>query len=99
MTKEEFNSLIQEIGQIEDDVDRRDKLSILSDTYSPMFDTVDNLTQKNTQLTDDNEKLREANMKLFLRVGSKTEPDKIEEDKPKEKLKFEDLFNEKGEIK
>lgn len=99
MTREEFNSLIQEIGQSEDVVDIREKLSVLNETYSPMFDNIDDLTQRNTQLTDDNEKLREANMKLFLRVGTKTEPDVPEDDKQKEKLKFEDLFNEKGEIK
>jgi hypothetical protein len=38
-------------------------------------------------------------MELFLRVGSKDKPDPKPGDPPKEKPKFEDLFNEKGGIK
>lgn len=102
-TKENFNDLIQQIGTTEDEVQRRELLTSLSDNVAPIFDDITSLTDTNTQLTTDNETLRSANMKLFLRVGVKSE-EQAKEDmtgvkKEPEKRKFEDLFNEKGGIK
>jgi hypothetical protein len=54
-----------------------------------------------TKLTTDNESLRNANMQLFLKVGSNvtTPPGKMDE-KPGDTIpKFEDLFDEKGVLK
>ena len=103
LTKEQFNQLIQTIGTSEDEVTRRDSLASLSEAVSPMFDTISSLTETNTKLNSDMESLRSANMKLFLRVGGKSE-EEAEEDltgikKKPEKRKFEDLFNEKGGLK
>jgi len=50
------------------------------------------------KLVKDNENLRSTNMQLFLKVGEplKTEPTKtVEDDKPK----YEDLFDENGNLK
>lgn len=99
MDKDNFNTLIQQIGACEDEVQRRELLATLSDDVSPIFDNVNNLTEQNRSLSEDNEALRSANMKLFLRVGNKTEEDIPPKEEKKEKLKFENLFNEKGGIK
>lgn len=102
MKKEEFQDLIKQIGQCEDDAQRRELLVSLEESTTPIFDDVDTLTEKNNGLTEDNEALRSANMKLFLRVGGRTpedvRKDEHNEEEPK-KLNFDDLFNEKGGIK
>lgn len=98
MTKEEFQNIIKEIGTCEDEAQRREMLTSLEENTSPIFDSVDELTSRNTSLTEDNESLRSANMKLFLRVGGRTQEDVRHDEHNEEpkKLKFEDLFNEKG---
>lgn len=102
-TQNDFNNLIQQIGTTEDETTRRELLASLSDGVTPIFDDITSLTETNTQLTNDNETLRSANMKLFLRVGGKSEEEAQQElsghKKPPEKRKFEDLFDEKGGIK
>lgn len=52
------------------------------------------------KLTTDNETLRDANMKLFLKVGEKhaDEPGKKKENED-DTPKFENLFDEKGNLK
>lgn len=102
MNKDDFISKIQEIGQCEDVVQIRTKLAELNDEVSPIFDNVDTLTTENNKYKEDNESLRSANMQLFLRVGGRTEQQANEDvtgTKPTEKLKFEDLFNDKGGLK
>ena len=101
MTKQEFQDIIKEIGTCEDEAERREKLTALEESTSPIFDNVEELTTRNTSLNEDNESLRSANMKLFLRLGGRTQEDvrKDEHNQEPEKLKFEDLFNEKGGLK
>ena len=105
MEKQDFLDRILEIGKCEDDVQRRDLLSQLSEEASKDYDNLKTLTESNESLKNDNETLRDANMKLFLRVGEAKDPDARKKDeigvdgKEKEKRKFEDLFNEKGAIK
>lgn len=101
MNKETFLERIKEIGTCEDDVKRREILSDVSTEIEKIYDDYDLLKTSNDKYIKDNETLREANMKLFLKVG---ETKKINEtptfnEPPKDKLKFEDLFNEKGELK
>ena len=101
MDKNEFIQTIKEIGTCEDDVQRRTMLADLQNNVSSVFDDNINLNERNTSLTTDNEALRSANMKLFLQVGSDDSdaPSGSEVNQPKEKRKFENLFNEKGEIR
>ena len=112
MDKAQLLKMIKDIGTCEDDVQRRTMLAEVNDEVSNLFDERETLqTDKesletaNEQYKTDNETLRQANMKLFLRVGS----DKTEQQKqadatgiktPDEsKRSFEDLFNEKGGLK
>lgn len=105
MTKEEFNALVQQIGTTESETDRRELLAQLSEGAGADYDNFSEATRQVEQLTNDNETLRSANMKLFLRVGGKTPEESIKDttgadpEPPKEKLKFEDLLNDKGELK
>lgn len=113
MDKEQFLKAIKDIGTEEDEVQRRDLLTKLSDDINNIFDTNESLkqtnetlTQEKTQYEQDMETLRQANMKLFLRVGAEKTEEEIkaskigvevkEEKKPRE---FKDLFNEKGGLK
>lgn len=105
MDKDTFLERIKEIGTIESDVDRRTKLTELTDDITAIFDSNTTLLEENNKYKEDNEKLRSANMQLFLRVGSEKTPEEVREDnlgkniKEKEPRKFEDLFDEKGNIK
>ena len=105
MQKQDFLNKITEIGKCEDDVQRRELLSQLSEEASKDYDNLATLLATNATLTNDNETLRQANMKLFLRVGEERNPDdkrKNEtgvDDKGKEKRSFDNLFNEKGGLK
>lgn len=104
MTKDEFIATIQELGTMEDETERRTKLANLSTNITELFDNYASLEEEKTKLTDANEKLRQANLDLFTQVGTsknKSDSDIIEseDNQPKEKPKFEDLFDEKGMIK
>lgn len=105
MDKDAFLEMVKEIGTLENDVDRRTKLSELTDGVSAIFDSNTSLMEENNKYKEDNEKLRSANMQLFLRVGSEKTPEEVRNDnlgaevKEKEPRKFEDLFDDKGNLK
>ena len=96
---EEFNAKTQEIlNNLTDQAKVSTVLSELIEDYNTV--TAETETAKTTaqKLTADNEKLRQANMNLFLKVG---ETKKEEQPKPDEDKipKFEDLFDENGNLK
>lgn len=103
MDKKEYSAKIMEIKKLTHETDDgkiADLLSELSDGYGELSASFDDITLKNQKLTHDNESLRDTNMRLFLRVGQENSggDDDVTEGTEK-KLKFEDLFNEKGELK
>ena len=100
MKKGEFIEAINRIGALEDVAQMRTELATLRDSVSADYDTHATVTAERDQYISDNESLRQANMKLFLQVGTNTpssEPKKAQE--PKTDLKYENLFNEKGDLK
>ena len=105
MTKDEFLEMVKQIGTIEDDVERRTKLTELTESVSMIFDSNVDLEEKNKKFEEDNEKLRNANMQLFLKVGANKTEKEVQEDQvgkteeEKDPRKFEDLFDEKGNLK
>ena len=105
MKKEEFNEKIKEIGQLEEVADIRVQLADLSSLLEEVFTNKDELEEKTKTLTDENEKLRSANMELFLRVGANKSEEEIKEEKlgkeetEPEPRKFEDLFDGEGNLK
>ena len=80
-------------------------LQTIEQQYSAILSENAKLQEENKKYVEDNEKLRSANMQLFLRVGAdKTQEEiktsqvgEIEEDK--EPRRFENLFDDKGNLK
>jgi hypothetical protein len=99
MKPEEFKALTTEIMQ---NLTDQAKVSTILATLTEDYDaeTVIKTTSLSTteKLTADNEKLRQANMNLFLKVG---ETKVTEQPQKKEDLtpKFEDLFDANGNLK
>lgn len=106
MDKEEFENSIKEIGTCEDEVKRRELLTSLNDKIGNVFDDNETLRADNDKYKEENDRLLESNRKYFMRLETqKTEREKQKEvtgdegEKEREPKKFEDLFNEKGELK
>lgn len=101
MKREDFLKEVKKIGSMEDAETIRAEFAELSNNLTETFDENERLAERAAQLEADNEKLRAANMKLFTSLGVKDEPDDEDEQEEQEpeKRKFEDLFNEKGELK
>ena len=109
MTREEHTAKIRAIQEKIKDVDDgsiTEELANLSDDYGTTLGIIDTMTLENTKLKNDNENLRDTNMRLFLKVGDKV----MQDNKPTDEnntdttniedvVKIEDLFNEKGELK
>lgn len=99
MLPEEFKKKTEEILQnLTDQAKVTDILTELVETYNTQIAEKTEKEEKLKKIQEDNEKLRETNMKLFLKVGEtqKQEKEKTEEES---KPKFEDLFDENGELK
>lgn len=99
MTKDEFNAALQAIGTCEDDVQRRGLIADLAESAGADYDAHAEAVASRDQLQADNEQLRAANMKLFLKVGDHKEPADKPGDEPKTKRSYKDLFNDKGGLK
>lgn len=99
LTKQEFQERITAIGTCEDEAERRVLLANLSEDGSGIYDEFDTAEAARVAAVADIEKLREANMKLFLQVGERKEPETPKPEPTEPTLKYEDLFNEKGELK
>ena len=99
MEKQEFLDSISQIGLCEDDARRRDMLSTLTHEATALFDNNAELTSQNEALTATNKSLQEYNMKLFLQVGGQKSNEPTKPEEPPQKRSYENLFNEKGELK
>lgn len=104
MDKECLRSRIAEIGTCEDEAQRRELLTQLEEEASKDYDEFSSIKDRNEELIKNNEDLRSANMKLFLRMGSPKTPEEVarekgEEFQPEDKKEFKDLFDEKGNLK
>lgn len=101
MTYEEHTELIQQIRtNLEDEGKVSNLLAQLSDDYQETLSNLNDATRTSEELTQANEKLREANLDLFLKVGSKKEePENKLKEEDEEIKSFDDLFDDKGMLK
>ena len=106
MDKQAFLDKLKAIGISEDEAERRTMLSELTDEVSRVYDENSSLAESNKSYLEDNEKLRSANMQLFLRVGENKSPEEVNQDKTgvkdeptPEPRRFENLFDDKGGLK
>lgn len=106
MDKQSFLDKLKAVGTSEDETERRSILAELTDEVSKIYDENTSLSESNKSYIDDNEKLRSANMQLFLQVGANKTDEQIKEnitgvkdDPTPEPRKFENLFNNEGGLK
>ena len=106
MDKQEFLDTLSSIGTCEDETQRRDMLASLNTEAGTLFDNNAELSSQLENLTSDNENLRAANMKLFLQVGANKSSEERQKDQTghegqetQKKLKYDDLFDDKGGLK
>ena len=104
MTKEQHEKLLADILA---NVDNQGALTEILDNvrndYTETLATLETLQTTSTDLTNKNEKLREVNSALFLKVGNVADftstPVKPDESKQEEtEMKFEDLIDKEGEL-
>lgn len=110
MTRDEHKQIVNQMLTMvsaENQAKASDLLTQLSEDYEQTLTGLETATASEKALKENNETLREVNAKLFLKVGQtdkKLHEDKPNEqeqqdDKPDSNLTFENLFNEKGELK
>lgn len=108
MTRDEHKAAIQSLhGMIASEhvAEASELLTRLSDDYGATLTSSEQAAANVTRLTEENDKLLKANGRLFMQVGQ-TKQETHKDDKPgndegkeEQKLSFDDLFDEKGELK
>lgn len=99
MKPEEFNAKTQEIlSNLTDQAKVSTVLSELIEDYNTVTAEMETARATAEKLTADNEKLRQANMNLFLKVGETKKEEETKQDEDN-KPTFEDLFDENGNLK
>lgn len=101
MTFEEFNTKSTEVlEKLEDQGAVSIILDELREGFGELTEKVKEVEADNAVLREKNDKLQTANMELFLKVGN---PAKEEEEKEEEvvveKIEYDDLFDDNGELK
>ena len=99
MTREELNQALTDIGTVADDAQRRQLVTQVTAAVNELNQNIDTLTQSNTKFETDMAQLQKYNMELYLQVQGQKKTDPIEKQEETPALKYEDLFDEKGEIK
>ena len=103
MKKEDLIAKIKGIGESSSIEDARTLLVDFQKELEKDYDDHDLVLNERNQLKTDNESLRQANMKLFLQVGSDDpqikKPGSTNPENKNNELKYEDLFDDKGGIK
>lgn len=100
MTREELSQALTDIGTATDDAQRRNLITQVTGAVNDLFQANDTLTQANTNFEQQVQQLQGYNMELYLQVqGQKKPADPIAKEEEKTPLKFENLFDEKGELK
>lgn len=111
MKIEDFKEITKNILENATDTGKvSEYLNTLNEDYVKTSTTVQGLIEKAEKLKNDNESLRSANMKLFLKVGEESKNEKnegennkndenTEEEVLNDNLSFESLFDESGKLK
>ena len=99
MTKAEYIERLQAVGTETDEAARRELIAALIEDGGADYDSFANTAAELDVAHTANEELREANMRLFRRVGVEETSATKTSEPGKEKRKFEDLFNDKGGLK
>ena len=99
MTREEFNEIATEILNVLDDTGAvSTRLDDLRTGFNEEITAKETVEKERDELETRNASLQQANMDLFLRIGTPVEK---EEEKEKEVIiekSYDDLFNDNGEL-
>lgn len=99
MTREDFNEIATEILNVLDDTGAvSTKLDDLRTGFNEEITAKETVEKERDELEKRNASLQQANMDLFLRIGTPVEK---EEEKEKEVIiekSYDDLFNDNGEL-
>lgn len=108
MTREEHKAIIQKmLGMVTPDnqANASELLTQLSDDYEETLTKFETASTSVQELTAKNETLRDVNAKLFLKVGNTDKETHNQQqnnanvqEQDENKLTYEALFNEKGEL-
>lgn len=102
MTLEELKKLCVEILEDCEQSRKSEIVTKITEGFSEILTNSEILTAKVQTLETENSSLREQNMKLYLKVGVFEEKEgekENEEENEKEELTYEELVDEKGELK
>lgn len=102
--KSDLAKVFQDLGNLEKIEDVRVKVAEIQKDLEADYTEHEEVVSKNTEYKQEIDDLQKANKKLFILVG-KDDSDKDQEKDPNENddktknLTYENLFNEKGELK
>ncbi len=100
MTREEFQQKSTEIlSSLEDVGTVSSLLDELRTGFNDEVTRADAAEQSASELKEKNENLQKANMALYLKTGEVSATGEEAVTKKEPELQFEDLFNDKGELK
>lgn len=101
MTVDEHSAIVNQILEnISDQAVVSTLLTQLNDNYVSTISSLTSAQQETETLRQEISDLKESNMQLFLKVTQPIKPpDDNNEDDNNDELKFEDLFDENGELK
>jgi len=97
---EDFSAKAQEI--INNLSDQAKVSEILAELTQEHIKTVQEVEENNklvSQTQEENKRLREANLKLFLMVGEPKKEEEQQQQKEEQKITIEDLLDGKGRLK
>ena len=104
MTREEFNSAVTDIlGNLSDAGHVSQKLDELRTAFNDQVTETETKNVQVTELETQKKSLQEANMQLFLKIGSPAPESKEDDTKPDagaaDAPTFESLFGDDGNLK
>lgn len=107
MDRQQHTSIIQQLRGLvseENQATATQLLTQLSDDYDETLTASETLTTANADLTARNERLREVNSELFMKVGTSKEnkggnnQEQENKEGQENELTFDKLFDEKGDL-
>lgn len=104
LTVEQIKEIVDRVAKAEDVTEIGPDLATITDTFVDYASEIERLTAENANLVDDNNRIREINGNLMMKVGEKLEVDKPDDTPPAndekspdeviDELKEEDFFDE-----
>lgn len=101
MEKDKHLQIVHQIrGSLSDEGKVSELLTEIADDYGKVISDLTVAQQETQRLKEANERLKEQNMNLFLKIGGNPAPAPKPDEDPEDKRRdFNSLFDEKGRLK